>query len=330
MEMDFKNIFIKCKSRSFDEIVEMQGLKGEDVRKREYMRVARKEAIRRSGYIEEKLKIFLGKLDAVYEEWFEWSQCKNPSYNKYYKILLRDIKDHIQEYSTVYDLLEDGKSKRVFEDICAWRLSRESKYLIDAYSISTNEQYLEPFEHLTDKEIFVDCGGYIGDSTLALIKYCGGVLRAYVYEADIINMTKAKANLKEYNVIYRDVGVGEKEETLYFQGGSFSSSVFVEDGNEKVNVVSIDNDISEKEKISFLKMDIEGMEKQALKGAKIHIQSDRPVLAVCVYHKPEDVWEIPIYISRIVGSGYRFFLRHYTYYHGETVFYAVPKERFEF
>ena len=328
MNSMFEDIIFQCNHQTIEEIFANQELKQESVREKEYISLVRKEALNRNANILEKIKILLGKQNSTYLEWFKWSQCKNPLYNKYFKVLLYDLIEHTQEYVDVFEMLEDRESRRVFEDIVAWRFCRESKYLVDAYSVSKNEQYLEQFEYLNDKELFVDCGGYIGDSTMALINYAGGVFQAYVYEADSSNMDEAKTNLDGYNIIFRNVGIGEKKETLFFSGLGLSSSGFTKEGSEKVNVVSIDSDIPDTEKITFLKMDIEGMELKALKGGKKHIEIDRPILAICLYHNPCDIREIPLFIKDIVGTDYKFYIRHYTPYHGETVFYAVPKERY--
>ena len=75
---------------------------------------------------------------------------------------------------------------------------------------------------------------------------------------------------------------------------------------------------------TFIKMDIEGAEIQALKGAREHIINDNPAMAICVYHRVDDLWKIPAYI-RDVNPNYRFYLRHYSYYNTETVLYCIPK-----
>jgi hypothetical protein len=78
--------------------------------------------------------------------------------------------------------------------------------------------------------------------------------------------------------------------------------------------------------VTFLKMDIEGAEQSALRGAEKTIKKHRPILAVCVYHKVEDIWEIPTYIHNIMPD-YKLYLRHYTHSATETVCYGVPPER---
>jgi len=73
---------------------------------------------------------------------------------------------------------------------------------------------------------------------------------------------------------------------------------------------------------TFICMDVEGAEPEALKGAEGLIRAHRPDLAVCVYHSPAHLWEIPFYLHGL-GVGYRFFLRNYTTFTSETVLYAT-------
>ena len=93
-------------------------------------------------------------------------------------------------------------------------------------------------------------------------------------------------------------------------------------GNMKGNVVRLDDAICNA-RISFLKMDIEGAEPQALEGARQTILAQKPKLAICVYHHIKDLWEIPLFIKSLVLE-YRIFLRHHTTLDYETVCYALP------
>ena len=77
-----------------------------------------------------------------------------------------------------------------------------------------------------------------------------------------------------------------------------------------------------KEPVSYIKLDVEGSEYQALLGARKTIETYSPRLAVCIYHKPEDVWELPWLIHEM-NPAYQFYIRHYSYTEVETVLYAV-------
>lgn len=74
---------------------------------------------------------------------------------------------------------------------------------------------------------------------------------------------------------------------------------------------------------AFIKMDIEGAEKEALEGAERTVIKYRPKLAISVYHKPEDIVEVPEIILSY-GLDYQFYLRHYSLAAFDTVLYAVP------
>lgn len=69
-------------------------------------------------------------------------------------------------------------------------------------------------------------------------------------------------------------------------------------------------------------MDIEGSELEALKGAQELIKRNQPKLAICIYHKAEDYFQIPLYLHTLVPA-YRFYVRHHFYGATETVLYAV-------
>ena len=78
------------------------------------------------------------------------------------------------------------------------------------------------------------------------------------------------------------------------------------------------------ERVTFIKMDIEGAELESLKGAgRIIIREQKPKLAICVYHKKEDIFDIPEYILSL-NPKYKLYLRHYTLGEWDTVLYAIP------
>ena len=97
------------------------------------------------------------------------------------------------------------------------------------------------------------------------------------------------------------------------------------EGTEIGEVVSIDDYFcGSDEKVSFIKMDIEGAELDALEGGRKIIGSYLPKLAICIYHKPEDLWKIPLFIKNN-WNDYKIYIRHHTELMTETVCYAVRR-----
>ena len=94
-------------------------------------------------------------------------------------------------------------------------------------------------------------------------------------------------------------------------------------GVNKIETISID-EMLDGQRASYIKMDIEGAEMEALQGAHDTINKFRPKLAISVYHKEDDLWNIPYYLHEKY-PWYKFYLRHYTTITTETILYAVEK-----
>lgn len=173
-------------------------------------------------------------------------------------------------------------------------------------------------------EVFVDGGSFDGQTSLQFLKWCGGTYKKiYAFEPDPDNIVKCENALREtcgekFELVPK--GVWNATEELSFRAIANGSSKVEENGNISIQVTSMDEVIQEK--VTFIKLDVEGSEYQALEGAKNLIQKYKPKLAVSIYHKPEDIWELPEFI-REMNSEYTFYLRHYSVAASETVLYAV-------
>lgn len=123
------------------------------------------------------------------------------------------------------------------------------------------------------------------------------------------------------------MGLLDKEKCVKYEIGSDkgqNSSISESSCNSKFyygKTVRL-SDILRNNKVTYIKMDIEGSELMALYGAEEIIKKQRPKLAICVYHKPDHLWEIPFYLRNIVLD-YKIFLRHHSTLDYETVCYAV-------
>lgn len=123
-------------------------------------------------------------------------------------------------------------------------------------------------------------------------------------------------------------GLGKTNEVLSFASGLKTGSRVVEETTcpseatiEQINIVSLDDVVGD-EVVGFIKLDIEGAEYDALEGAQRTIARDKPLLAICVYHKPGDQLALMDYLHSLVPE-YRFWLRHYGTAEWDTILYAA-------
>lgn len=192
------------------------------------------------------------------------------------------------------------------------------------------EQYFGPdFMRFQDEEVFVDVGSCDFSSSYSLAKHCQKI-KVYAFEPDpscyqrcLKLFRKMDGNLLT-GVKLLPYGAWSEETTLNFQAKGNGISCVCEDetADSSISVLPIDSVIDSGDRVTMIKMDIEGSELEALKGAKKTIQRDKPKLAICIYHKPEDLWEIPLYIKELVPE-YRLYIRHHSFGQSETVLYAV-------
>ena len=243
-----------------------------------------------------------------------------------YRFVLQDVIKNIRHYDWVYQQLEDDISREVFLRLLQFRIFPSMTFIELAYDGKNHQYFDKSIVSCNEDEVFVDCGGFIGDTTEDYIVEFQKYKKIYVYEPEQENIEKCKKNLERYkNITIRHCGVGEINAKMSISDSGSSSSFLgtLQDG-EGIEIVSLDEDI--KEQVTFIKMDVEGFEIPAILGAKKHIYIDRPKLAICTYHIITDMWEIPKLIYSI-RQDYKFYFRHYMKEQNlETVFYAIPKE----
>lgn len=184
-------------------------------------------------------------------------------------------------------------------------------------------QYFDLPQMPHDKEeIFVDVGCYDGYSVRNFIDWSGNQYKEIIsFEPDHICYPKCKDALKDvpdYTIINK--GLWSSETTLYFNETGASNSTICSGGKVEIHTCRLDEELKDK-RITFIKMDIEGAEKEALLGAENIIREQKPKLAISIYHKNEDIWEIPGLILEM-NPEYQFYIRHYSLRFAETVLYA--------
>ncbi len=185
---------------------------------------------------------------------------------------------------------------------------------------SRGNQYFDFFA-ACENECFVDCGGYIGD-TLDSFKAWTNNSFNKAYSLEPIKSNYVRLNdkyMRDDRVKVLNNAAWDKKEVLCFSESGPGSRAS-EAGEIFVEGVNLDSILSN-ERVTYIKMDIEGSEEKALLGCKRTIISQKPKLAICVYHKPEDVVQLANIILEL-NPDYNLGLRHYCSNEWETVLYA--------
>lgn len=224
-------------------------------------------------------------------------------------------------------LWEDEESEKVFLNLIKFHLTF-NKFFIKAVK-SKYQQYFEPnILSFNQKEVFLDCGAYTGDSVAQFCKEVSNKFKKiYSFEPDQENFLKLCESIKKINssrIIPVDKAVySSTKEIKFCETNNVDARIDYKGKNSVIiSAVSIDDFLKNKEEATFIKMDIEGAETEALLGAKAVIQKSKPKLAISVYHKDLDLWQIPLLIKRL-NKDYRIYLRHYSNEIIDTVCYAT-------
>lgn len=224
-------------------------------------------------------------------------------------------------------LWSDDASRSEYLAQLRWRLLGEFDAL---YSPPRHTMYF-PLDlcPLTDHESFVDCGAYDGDSIRSFLDQSHNSFHSiYSFEPDPANFSKLVKEValrpERESIRLQRAAVGAQTGTVTFSADGNEAS-YVGNGSMVVDCVALDEALSAAQP-TYIKMDIEGAELDALQGACGIIQRYSPVLAVCSYHRQDHPWKIPLLIHSI-NPNYSFFLRPYLVEGWDLVCYAIPKSR---
>lgn len=243
---------------------------------------------------------------------------------------LANLPKDMDDINFAYNLFDDDYDRRYFlKYISAYYHKNFMGLPCPDYALE--EQYSgNDIAGDIDYTRLIDCGAYDGDSLRNLLKKGKRITDYVAFEPQlglckkIVNMQSCLENL---NIAVLSCGVSDILEQKRFSvegasGTSQSAGKVSESGTEVIQCMTIDM-IGDMFKPTFIKMDIEGMEPSALRGAERTIKKYKPSLAVCVYHDLSHLWEIPRMIYDM-NNNYKFYLRNYQIMGLETVLYAIP------
>ena len=231
-----------------------------------------------------------------------------------------------------YRCLADERSRTEFAAQIAWRCTLDYRCLPQADPHA--EMYFAPdLVAPGPGEIFVDCGAFDGDSIRAFLAVTENRFeRILAIEPDAVNRARLGAWIagqppeQAERIAVLPFGLGDTAERVGFAStGTVATHRTVATGDQSIEIRRLD-DLLAAERPSFIKMDIEGAEPAAIRGAAGVLARHRPIVAACAYHRGEHLWTLPRLLADAVPD-YRIYLRRYAEECWETVYYAIPPER---
>lgn len=239
----------------------------------------------------------------------------------------KKIANDRDKITQVRNILKDEQSRKTFKNLIEYRISNNYQLLEEIYE-SGHSQYFPDKDifRTSGNEIFLDAGAYNGATSVEFSEWVyKKYKKIYLMEPDHLMKSIAKEymelkDMKNFEVIGK--GAYSKSAVLNFKNIAESGSSYItETGNSTIETVSID-EMLQFNPVTYIKMDIEGAELQALLGAERTIEQHKPKLAISIYHKDDDLWNIPYYICQKY-PWYQLFIRHYTRITTETILYAT-------
>ena len=224
-----------------------------------------------------------------------------------------------------YDRLLDQYSKDSFVAFLLSKMRQDMKYLPPIFD---KRQYFPSgmFE-LTDHESYFDCGAFTGDTIADFLKASGGAYhRIWAAEPDRSNYRQLMQYIEKEKLTNIEVvnkGIYGAAGQLPFQEEGSMLSMITHASERTIEVDTIDH-ITAGAPVTYIKMDVEGAELQALQGAEQTIRTHEPMLGISIYHKERDLIDIPTYINNIVPD-YSFYFRVHKKLAIDTVLYGIPK-----
>ena len=241
----------------------------------------------------------------------------------------------LPRYREVYDLLEDDASRAAFTVHLSSRYHLMANH--ELASVYAGDQYFAVPEMLTFSagEVFVDCGAFVGDTVESYLNHCQGIFhKAIAFEPGPVQFAAMQTRfrrlteewaLPQDRLVAVQAGVSDTPSHAAVTGGAMSDNLIgtrlvANDDADGVAIVTLDEALQD-QRVDFLKADIEGYEMAMLRGARELIRTQKPRMAICLYHKLTDPYEIPLYLKELVPE-YHFQVRQHAMNFTECVLYA--------
>lgn len=217
---------------------------------------------------------------------------------------------HEHEIQKAYSLLCDERSRKLFTDIIKYKITGKIKYLA---SCDEENDYMNSILHAKEFRSYVDAGAYKGDTILSQKAYSPDLSKIFAIEPDPSTYKKLCGCMEDNNIAATcfNYALSNEEGEMTFHGGGGRGSTL--NSTKKATKIILTNKLDsllkdEKSSIDFIKYDVEGSEYDALCGSIDTITLSRPSMLVSLYHRSEDIFKLPCFISEIYENA-SFYLR---------------------
>ena len=223
------------------------------------------------------------------------------------------VRAHADELRTVYSLLADEESRRIFARVIQYKLSGSIRYLREAES-SKDEVYLDLLDARSIRSA-ADLGAYNGDTVRELMGYAHELQTVYALEPDRRNFRKLNdfaSALTTPDVRTLQAAAWSSDTVLSFaDSGNRNAGAFAKGKQVEVTARALDSVLGGAS-VDYIKYDVEGAERESLHGSAEVIARHKPRLLVSIYHRSEDLFALPLLVHQL-NPDYRLYLRRYPY-----------------
>ncbi|MCL1823772.1 MAG: FkbM family methyltransferase [Oscillospiraceae bacterium] len=227
------------------------------------------------------------------------------------------VYENIHKIVDVRELFEDEESKEIFDNLINYKISGKIDFL--RATVTSRESAMDLLDLKKDgSEVFFDFGAYDGDTAQEFIEITEGKFdKIYAFEPDFRSFTKLRRRLymlppDKLEAVNAAAWNSDGEESFSDDGGR-QSTLRESRRNKKVKTIKADTFCeSRKIKPTYIKFDVEGCESGALSGAENLLKKYKPKLTVSLYHRTEDLLELPALIKKM-NSKYKLYLRRHEY-----------------
>lgn len=213
-----------------------------------------------------------------------------------------------EKIESAYNLFEDD-SKQIFAGCVDFMFGGELETLKNI--TTSKEEVFENILKFSTDEIYLDLGAYRGDTVDEFLTYSPEYKEIIAVEPDRRTFKKLTVYLEDVpDSTAHQKAVYNEKKTLVFSSKAGRQST-ISDKGEEIETLTVD-ELSADRVITYIKMDVEGAEKEAIEGAVNTLKNQKPKLNIALYHRSADIFELPLQIAKI-NPDYKFRLRRHPY-----------------